>query len=271
MESVPPRDLTLVTAVGRTEPLLWQRDLAQSLVELARLRPATKVRWVRIIDGPGVEVEEQPFSSPPQNFQSLILPALPGGRAGIAVTRNRAIEHLLDGWVISVDSDDYLKPVETAMQLERTEQAGANWSAALANDIDADNREIYEGPDYFAEGVLAAGVFLEHTLEHDLPPWRCSVTVIDGELIRACGGWATDPRLIRVEDTAMVCRITSALDGLWVPLVVQVYRKHERQTTADPRWYDRPRRLDVLAEYSAGGAWVPPRFASRCLTSGERA
>jgi glycosyltransferase involved in cell wall biosynthesis len=179
------------------------------------------------------------------------LPALPDGRVGIAATRNRALEHLLDGWVITADSDDYLNVDGTVLQLARTELAGAFWSAALANDIDSSNREIYKGPNYFAEGLLKAGVFLEHTLRNDLPPWRCSAMVIDAELIKTSEGWATTPMLRRIEDTAMVARITSSVDGLWVPLVVQVYRKHDQQTTADPDWLKHPRRLDLLTQYAA--------------------
>jgi hypothetical protein len=185
-----------------------------------------------------------------------VLPALTQERVGIGPTRNRSLPHMLDGWVITVDSDDYIKVDATVRQLKLTDEASVRWSAALANDINAENQEIYVGPNFYAPGPLKAGAFLAHTLSHDLPPWRCSAMVIDAALILAAGGWANDLSLARIEDTTMVARITSAFGGLWVPEVVQVYRRHPHQTIADPAWLELPRRLDLLEEYAADREWL---------------
>ena len=242
------RDVTIVTAVGRSEPEAWQRQQIRSVEEFATCRGGTRIRWIRCIDGEDAAAVGAVSRG---NLEVVTLGAVSSNRIGIARTRNRCLPMVLDGWVVTLDSDDIVFADALQHQISATEDAGVAWSAALCNDISPDGDVVYEGEDPFPAGRLAAGSFLQYTARHGVSPWVCSATIIDSSVLKSCGGWAEFPEADRLDDTALISRVTAFGDGIWVPVVVQAYRKHERQTTAGREDFMDERRITLVEKYVA--------------------
>lgn len=252
MDGSRGRDVTIVTAVGRREPERWQREQIASVEEFAASRRNAHIRWIRCIDGEDAAALE---ASSAGNLEVITLGAASSNRIGMARTRNRCLPMLLEGWVVTLDSDDLLFTDALQCQITTTEDSGALWSAALCNDISPEGDVVYEGVNPFPPGRLAAGTFLQYTALRGVSPWVCSATLIDSALLTLCGGWAEFPREDRLDDTALIARVTAIDDGVWVPIVVQAYRKHERQTTAGREHLMDRRRVELVEKYVAETGW----------------
>lgn len=192
------------------------------------------LRWVRVLDGEGdVHVAGEALVRVP-NLEVITLASI--GQIGPAASRNRALEFALPGWIGSIDSDDVLVPHGYARMIAAAEHGRTGFGASLIDDIDKTGEVILHGPDLIGGPLVPTGEFVRFRSQSKRWPWHASATVIRSELVKFCGGWATDPELSHSEDSALIARVNHTTWGRWLTDTSVLYRSNPDSPKADPEW-----------------------------------
>lgn len=231
--------VSVVTPVGRRE-LNYLSELAENLGVLSGVLGAG-VDWVVALDGDAVSVREtvQVCESSGGQVQVTVVPAPAAQCSGPGSARNRALEVVRGGCLLTVDSDDTVVPegVEELLGVLR-DRPDVSWAAGRAVDVDPSGAFLSAGPDdAYSPGVVPQGFVFAHRAAFGCPPFHPSATLVRTEAVRRVGGWPEG--WFRSEDSALWSVLDAKFPGVWVPVRVLNYRKHDLSITASS-WYQEP-------------------------------
>jgi glycosyltransferase involved in cell wall biosynthesis len=158
------------------------------------------------------------------------------GRAGGAACTRTIALHRAEGVLVrTLDADDFL-PDEYTLARD-VEALAANpdlgWIVAPALDLYPDGRTV-PGPYDPPPGRLPSGFLAEGLRAGALPVMGTTATIYT-ELVRAHGGW---PAIPAFEDVGPLLAAEAVVDGWMQKKPGEIYRKHQRQSTADPGYGD---------------------------------
>lgn len=178
------------------------------------------------------------------------------GHPGPGPARNVALNSIHAPWLLTLDSDDTIRPegmVALLAAIERT--PGARWGAGRCPHVDADGSQVWAGPpDYFQPGAIeVSDSFWAAKLKLGGLPFLCTATIAATAAVRSVGGWPDTPRQ-RAEDTCLWAVLTSKYRGVWLPEVVYWYRRHPASVTHQLGFRELDEDLPEIATMVAAGS-----------------
>jgi glycosyltransferase involved in cell wall biosynthesis len=246
----------VVTALGRREYDLLELA-GQSLAGLADVARADHagLEWVICLDGLGVDQEQivrdcVSRSAVPARVVSNSEEGGPGP------ARNAALAHITAPWLLTLDSDDTIRPDGVIALLDALDgHPDAAWAAGRCDNVDPHGNLLWAGPeDYFQPGLIeVTSSFWQAKLATGGVPFICNATLGSTAAVRAVGGWPLSKR-DRAEDTALWAVLTSRYLGVWVPAVGYNNRRRPASVTHQAGFRDLDERLDEIAEMVAAGS-----------------
>src|SRR5689334_21217904 len=114
------------------------------------------------------------------------------GNRGPGPARNVALQHLSSPWLLTLDSDDTVRPAGVAALMKALRcHPGAAWAAGRCHKIGWNGELLWEGPpDHFAPGRVDINhSFWEAKLTTGVIPFICNATLASTSAVRAVGGW----------------------------------------------------------------------------------
>lgn len=238
------RKLGVVTAVGRPE----YDYLYQAAQSVAALRRAVAVEWCITVDGPTVDAEAVELAVRRAGSEAIIVRSAERLRAGPC--RNLALKEISAPYLVTLDADDTLHPPGVIALLEAlVASPDAAWAAGRCHQVDPEGRLIWEGPpDPFPPGPIpTTDTFWHAKYRTGALPFICTATIVKTEAVRQVGGWPEPPRR-RADDTALWSVLSTQFVGVWVPVLVYLYRRHDASTTNQPGFRDIDERIDQTAD-----------------------
>ncbi|MFJ8159079.1 glycosyltransferase family 2 protein [Streptomyces sp. NPDC094468] len=248
----------VITAMGRPEYDLLILA-AHSLVELEDVARGFRrgIEWVVVLDGmEDTGDDHAALVQEVARFAGISVTVLRNaGPPGPGPARNVGLARVSAPWLITLDSDDTIRPEGMCALLRSIEETpGAAWAAGRCPHTDREGHRIWDGPaDYFAPGPIeVTASFWEAKLLLGGLPFLCTATLASARAVRSVGGWPEDRRR-RAEDTCLWAVLTSRFRGVWVPEDVYLYRRHEKSVTHQPGFRQIDERLaDIEAMIAAG-------------------
>jgi glycosyltransferase involved in cell wall biosynthesis len=171
------------------------------------------------------------------NIASDFLPADPrivfgtGLRARAAVARTMALSLASGDRIRALDADDYLLPGALARDIEALDRNA--WCTSAAVDLVPGGHRV-PGPYDPENGPVSPGRFHAEQLEEQLSVQAVTFAA-HTELVWALGGW---PALTGAETVGLLLAAEAVSTGEFIAEPSLVYRKHDAQTTASPRYWD---------------------------------
>lgn len=182
------------------------------------------------------------------------------GPNGVALARNRGIEHALGDWIGFCDDDDYWAPWKVRDQLQAAEATGATWtcSGALAVGPDLAVLKALHAP---VSGDISVGM-----LRNNLIPGGASSVIARADLVRSVGGF--DPSFSTLADWDMWTRLSQAgaIATVHRPLVAYVVHSggmsndikllQADMVKLEAKYREERRRIDVEISQRAWMAYI---------------
>lgn len=166
---------------------------------------------------------------------------------GLFYARNILLHQAKGEFVLFLDDDDLLKPLEVQKALGLAMRLDVDWLACGLTDL----HESGEQKDFMprlSPGRCQAGSVISLWQDLTLPcPVILNSTLIKPHALLGVGGF---PALRQAGDLAAVMNVCSALDGHVVHESIFFYRKHQNQWLGSTGWHqtERKERKMVLAQ-----------------------